>query len=100
MTLIPASQVAQPGKATARTVVQTVIGVLLALGIVVPTAVQIIGQQFAPWLTPSVLVTLGTIAGLAAAISGALARIMAIPQVSDLLTRLGLGPEPPERAEV
>ena len=27
-------------------------------------------------------------------------RIMAIPQVSDLLTRLGLGPEPPERAEV
>ena len=26
-------------------------------------------------------------------------RIMAIPQVSDLLTRLGLGPEPAERAE-
>ena len=89
-TVIEPTQVGQPGVTTARTVVQTIIGVLLSLGVVVPAVVGIVGDQWAPWLGPQALAVLGVAAAVAAAISGTLARIMAIPQVNTWLTHVGL----------
>ena len=53
------------------------------------------GREFWGFLGLGACAIIAAITALAAIVT----RIMAIPQVSDLLTRLGLGPEPPERAE-
>ena len=90
-TVIEPTQVGQPGRTTARTVVQTILGVLLSLGVVVPAVVGIVGDQWAPWLGPQALTILGVAAAVAAAISGTLARIMAIPAVNAWLGAVGLG---------
>ena len=94
-----ATQVEHPWRASARTGV----AVLVALAVVVPIAWRIIIEEIerAGWKIPDQLTAdaAAVIAGLTAA-SAIITRIMAIPQVSDWLTRLGLGPEPPERAEV
>ena len=87
------TQVAHPWRAALRTAV----AVLLGLALVLPIVWAIIGEELAKvgWAIPE---PVGTVVGvIIAAITAAAAivtRVMAIPAVSDWLTRLNLGPTP------
>ena len=99
MTTTPATvpgtptQVAHPWRASLR----TGIAVLLGLALVLPIVWAIIGEELEKvgWAIPE---PVGTVVGvIIAAITAAAAivtRVMAIPAVSDWLTRLNLGPTP------
>lgn len=91
------TQVQHPWRATLRTVLANILGVILvgapalavAWGIIVDEAskagVQLPGEV--------VLIASGILTGIAI-VTGAVTRIMAIPAVSEWLTRIGLGPAP------
>ena len=87
------TQVAHPWRAALRTAV----AVLLGLALVLPIVWAIIGEELEKvgWAIPE---PIGTVVGIIiAAITAAAAivtRVMAIPAVSDWLTRLNLGPTP------
>ena len=84
------TQTREPCRTTARTIVQTALGILLAVGVVVPAAVAIVGEEWAAWLPADAAAVLGTVAAVAVAVSGTVARIMAIPAVNSWLDRVGL----------
>ena len=87
------TQVAHPWRASLRTAV----AVLLGLALVLPIVWAIIGEELGKvgWVIPE---PVGTVVGvIIAAITAAAAivtRVMAIPAVSDWLTRFNLGPAP------
>lgn len=87
------TQVAHPWRASFRTAV----AVLLGLALVLPIVWAIIGEELEKvgWAIPE---PVGTVVGvIIAAITAAAAivtRVMAIPAVSDWLTKLNLGPAP------
>ena len=87
------TQVAHPWRASLRTAV----AVLLGLALVLPIVWAIIGEELGKvgWAIPE---PVGTVVGvIIAAITAAAAivtRVMAIPAVSDWLTRFNLGPAP------
>lgn len=85
------TQVAHPGKATIRTVVQNVLSAILVGAIVAPIVLGIIGDELGDYVPASAMTVL--IAGVAAlvAISAAITRIMAIPQLQPFLVSIGLG---------
>ena len=87
------TQVAHPWRAALRTAV----AVLLGLALVLPIVWAIIGEELEKvgWAIPE---PIGTVVGvIIAAVTAAAAivtRVMAIPAVSDWLTRFNLGPAP------
>ena len=87
------TQVAYPWCAAVR----TALAVLVGLSLVLPIAWGIVNDELAKagWVVtePVAAVVVAVIAGVSAA-AGIVTRIMAIPQVSDLLTRAGIGPTP------
>ena len=87
---IQPTQVVEPGRTTLRTAIQTAIGIILAAGVVIPTALAIIGDEFAAWTSPEVAAVMGTVSAVSIAASSALARFMAIPAVNAGLARVGL----------
>jgi len=93
-TAIVSSQSAFPARATWRTVVQTVLSVVLTAGVVLPVAVAILGEELESVLPPSWLAWLVGAAASVAAIAAALTRIMAIPAVDAALRRFGLSSTP------
>lgn len=88
------TQVAHPARASWRTVLQTVLGAILTLGFVLPVAVQIIGEELGDYLPPNVMAVLLTVSAVIVAVSGAVARIMAIKKVDAALSRIGIGARP------
>ena len=93
-----ATQVEHPWRATLRTGV----AVLLGLAVVLPAVWAIIGDELAAvgWTIPEpVSVVVATVIAAVVAAASIVTRIMAIPQVSDWLTRLGLGPAPQGEGE-
>ena len=92
------TQVAHPWRASLRTAV----AVLLGLALVLPIVWAIIGEELGKvgWVIPE---PVGTVVGIIiAAITAAAAivtRVMAIPAVSDWLTRFNLGPTPAGQAQ-
>lgn len=78
------TQVGHPWRTTLRSIIQFVVPLATAVPLIVD-AVQA-GNPGAS----------GPIAAAALAVSGAITRVMAIPQVNDLLTRIGLGAYPKE----
>lgn len=88
------TQQAYPWRATARTVVQTILGIVIAAGVVIPLAVSIVHEELASFLPEQVTTTLTTLAVVSAAISAAVARIMAIPAVDAALRSVGLSSSP------
>lgn len=88
--LVPA-QTAFPWRATARTVAQTWLPLLLAALVVVP---QILDAILAGPLPDEVRVWLVAVATGVAAVSATVARIMAIPAVDAWLRHLGLSSMP------
>ena len=87
------TQVAHPWRASFRTAV----AVLLGLALVLPIVWAIIGEELEKvgWVIPE---PVGTVVGvIIAAVTAAAAivtRVMAIPAVSDWLTKMHLGPTP------
>ena len=87
------TQVQHPWRATVR----TVLAVVLALGLVVPAAWAILGDELvrAGLVLPEPVVqTVGWLLAILAVVTGTITRIMAIPQVADWMTRIGVGPTP------
>ena len=85
-----------------RAAVRTALAVLVGLSVVLPIAWGSVNDELAKagWVItePVAAVVVAVIAGVSAA-AGIVTRIMAIPQVSDLLTRAGIGPTPNTDAE-
>lgn len=97
MTIITPTQVAYPWAATLRTILQTVAGLILGAAAFV-TVLATLAPQFlaaiADLLPPEWYAwAVGAVAFIGA-LSGALARIMAIPGVNEWLTRIKLGATP------
>lgn len=99
--MIPLStQEKHPNKASVRTFVQSVVAVLIVAVPSVPIVVNIILDEFgkagveAPGWLYAVLSGASVVAALVAAI---VARVMAVPGVNRLLTKIGLGSEPKRR---
>ena len=93
-----ATQVEHPWRATFRTGV----AVLLGLAVVLPAIWAIIGDELAMagWVIPEpVSVVVATVITAVVVAASVVTRVMAIPQVSDWLTRLGLGPAPQGEGE-
>jgi hypothetical protein len=93
MTAITTQQ-QHPKRAAWRTAVQTGLSVLLTLGVVLPAIVAIVAEEFGTVLPEAWLAWLVGAAGVAASVSAALARIMAIPGVDAALKRLHLSSSP------
>lgn len=81
------TQVAHPGKATVRTVVAYVAAVLLAGTVALP----IIADYFDAYLPPKVKSVILATAGFCGVVIACATRLMAVPAVNQLLTRIGLG---------
>ena len=92
------TQVAYPWRATLRTGLAVLLGILVTI----PLVWAIVGDELAAvgWAVPEPWAAIITaiVTGCVVA-SSAITRIMAIPQVSDWLTRLGLGPAPQGEGE-
>jgi hypothetical protein len=87
---ITPSQVAHPGRAVLRTVVQVglvLFGFVLAAG---PAILNILAEDLGAHLPPGVITWMLTAAAALTALSGAVARIMALPRVNELLGRIRL----------
>ncbi len=84
------TQVQHPWRATTR----TILAYIVAAGIVLPIAYGIFAEYLGEYIPIDWLAALAWLVGLVVAVSGAVTRIMAIPQVNDWLTRVGVGPAP------
>ena len=92
------TQVAHPWRAAVR----TMLAVILGVGIVAPVAWLIVSEELERQqlvLPPGVTAAVAYGLAVLAVITASITRIMAIPQVSDLLTRAGIGPTPNTDAE-
>lgn len=99
------TQVAHPGKATLRTVVQTAIPAILGFVVIAPQVIEAVLSE--PSIPDNLRVWLAGIAAGIIAVAGIIARVMAIPGVENFLIKLGLdtgvskepAPAPPEALE-
>ncbi|QLQ16157.1 MAG: hypothetical protein HZY73_11390 [Micropruina sp.] len=78
------TQVRYPWRAALRTLLAYVV----TAAVVLPIAYQIAEDALRAYLSPEVLAGVAWLVGLLVAISTAVTRIMAIPQVNDWLTRM------------
>lgn len=89
-----ATQEQEPGKTTIRTVIQTVLGIVIGAGIVLPLVGVIVQEELGAWLPENWVAAIIGFSAVAAAVSAAVTRIMAIPAVNDALRKVGLGAGP------
>ena len=90
------SQVAHPWRATLRTIVQVgvpLFGFVLLAG---PPILTILAEDLGTHLPPGVTAWLLGAAAVITAVSGAVARIMALPRVNEALRRIRLDAGKPE----
>lgn len=88
------TQQAHPGRASWRTAVQSAIGTLLTLGVVLPIIVAVFNDQLKDYLPDAWEAWLVSAAVFVAALSATVARIMAIPAVDRWLKKIGLSSSP------
>lgn len=88
------TQVKYPWKATLRTVVQVGIPTVLTLCVVIPQVIDAILDGFGEQLPPEFVGWMLGASALVTTLAGVLARIMAIPAVNAVLTKIGLGARP------
>ncbi|TFC59395.1 MULTISPECIES: hypothetical protein [unclassified Cryobacterium] len=97
MTNTTPTQLAYPWTATARTIAQTVAGVILGGSAVIAT-IAVLAPQFlaavADILPPTWLAWATGAVATIGALAGAFARIMAVPGVNDWLTKIKLSATP------
>lgn len=80
-----------------RAAVRTGVAVLVGLSLVLPVVWGIVNDELAKhgWVVSAPLAAfVATLIAIVSVAAGIITRIMAIPQVSDLLTRAGIGPTP------
>lgn len=77
-----------------RAALRTALAVIVGGAIVLPVAWTILAEALAPYIADEVLSSIGWTVGGIVAVATAITRIMAIPQVNDLLTRYGIGAQP------
>ncbi len=85
--VIVPSQVQFPWKATIRTLVAGIVSCVIVLILIIPVGLDV----FAPYVSADVQGKATWILGILVALSTFVTRIMAIPQVNKVLTKLGLG---------
>ncbi|MFJ2518639.1 hypothetical protein ACIOWF_06675 [Cellulosimicrobium cellulans] len=88
------TQQAHPVRASWRTAAQAVVSVVLVLGLVAPLVAAILSDELDGYLPDRWLAWVVGAAAVLAAVSAALARIMAIPAVDAWLRHLGLSSTP------
>ena len=88
------TQQAYPVRASRRTAVQNALSVILVLGVVAPIVAAILHDELGEYLPEAWLAWVVGAAAILAAVSAALARIMAIPAVDAWLRHLGLSSTP------
>jgi hypothetical protein len=91
------TQQAQPGRASRRTLVQTAVGYLIVFGAVAPAVITIAGEQLEGVLSPEWYAWVLGAGATVTAISGLIARIMAIPAVDSWLQKVHLASSPEVR---
>ena len=79
------TQVRFSARSVVRTVLQTIVPAVLALGVVVPEVVQIVLEQSGEAMPDGLRASLLAVSAGIAAVAGALAKIMALPKVEALL---------------
>jgi len=85
------TQVRRPWRASLRTGGAVAVSLLTALALVGPEVVKFVSEQFPGSPAVAIVASVsGFIVGLAVLVN----RVALIPAVSDLLTKLGLGPTP------
>lgn len=84
------TQVANPGRATLRTIVQVGVPAFVGLVLILPLILQAVVEELGAVLPPSVTAWLVGAAAAVTALAGAVARVMAIPGVNAWLSKLGL----------
>ena len=84
------TQVKYPWRAALR----TALAYIVAAGIVVPAVWVIAQDTLAGYLPPQVITAAAWTVGLIVAVSALVTRVIAIPQVNDWLTKLGVGAAP------
>lgn len=80
-----------------RAAVRTGLAVLVGLSLVLPVVWGIVNEELAKhgWVVSAPLAAfVATLIAIVSVAASIVTRIMAIPQVSDLLTRAGIGPTP------
>lgn len=92
------TQISEPGQAAKRTFAAVLSAVVLSplVLLVAVDVINIVLDVFGEHLSLKVKESFVALGGAAVAISVALTRIMAIPRVNDLLTKLGLGAQTKE----
>ncbi|MFF2621311.1 hypothetical protein [Oerskovia jenensis] len=93
------TQQAHPVRASWRTATQTVLSVIVVLGVVAPIVAGILSDELGAHLPASWLAWVVGAAAVLAAVSAALSRVMAVPAVDAWLRHLGLS-STPQRATV
>lgn len=83
------TQVAHPGRATFRSVVQTLLAVAVGVVVLGPPIIDAILVE--DTLPEGIRTALLAVSAVVVAVGGIATRIMAIPGVNDLLGRIGLG---------
>lgn len=93
------TQTRHPWRATVRTLVQQILGWVIAAGVVLPLVLVAAEEELGDVIPPSVMGWLAAVVGTAVAVSSFAAKVMAIPRVEALLSRhrltSGLAAEPP-----
>ncbi len=85
------SQVQFPWKATLRTIIAMIVSCVVVLILIIPVGLD----TFGPYMSADVQGKATWILGVLVTIAAFFTRIMAIPQVNALLTKLGLGATKP-----
>ena len=77
-----------------RTAVRTALAYIVGAGVVLPIAYGIAADQLGQYVSPEVMAGIGWTVAVIVAVSTTVTRIMAIPQVNDWLTAIGVGAQP------
>lgn len=85
----PPTQVARPWRTTLRTVVQNLLGIVIAAGLVLPLILAIVQEELGDIIPDRAMGWLVGAVAITVAISAAVTRIMAIPAVETFLRRHG-----------
>lgn len=84
------TQARRPARATFRTLVQQVLGWVVAAGLVLPLALSIVQEELGDVIPPQAMGWIVAVVGVAVAVSTVVARLMAIPAVEAFLRRHAL----------
>ncbi len=88
------TQVANPNRAAFRTFIQSTVGSLISLSLVLPTMLNIFLDSFGTMLPDQIQSRIVAASLVIGAVAGFVARLMAVPAVNQVMQKLGIGPKP------